>query len=448
MKVLPAVSLLLLAALLALPQANALMQGEPKLPASAYKLISITATGSQRYKPEQIVASTGLQIGQMVSEDDFRHATQELGDSGAFTQVSYGFQYSPAGTKVEFRVVDSPQFVPAYFDNFVWYSDADLMSKLETAVPLFNGQLPLQGNLADQLSNTLQGLVIDKNVEGRVDYLRSGTSNGPITSFLFSVTGPSIVIRNVSFSGATPEELPQLEDAAKKIAGENYLRSILKVQVAKDLLPIFLARGYLKAQFANSEAKVIPEPPNDAQPNDAPQNQVTVDVTFPVTPGKQYKLGSVQWTGNELFPAPKLQALLHGQPGQPANEVQLNQDLEAVNKLYGTRGHVAAVVHPIPHFQDATDTVSYQLQVREGDVYRMGDLDIQGLEENPTNRLSLAWQLHKGDLYDSSYPDRFVHDAILNQLITGGWNITVHETPDPKSKTVDVTVRFDPKLQP
>ena len=438
MKFAPIPCLLALGGLIAAPHVRASAQSQSSLPASALRVISVTATGSQRYTPEQIAAASGLAVGQMASEDDFRHAAQELGDTGAFRQVAYSYQYSATGTKLEFQVVDAKQFVPARFDNFVWFSDQDLVSKIQTAVPLFEGQLPVTGNLADQVSNALQGMVIERNVQGRVDYIRSAAPDGPISAILFSVTGPEIVIRDTHFAGAGPAELSSLQEAAKALAGEDYLRSILRAQVAKDFLPVYLARGYLKAAFGEPDAKIVNQQPN----------QITVDVTFPVTPGQQFKLTGVDWTGNKLLPASSLQPLLHEKPGEPLNSVRLGEDLRAVSELYGTRGYVAAVVHPMPYFDDAASTVSYQLQVHEGDLYHMGDLEIQGLEQNATDRLLLAWQLHKGDTYDSSYAQRFVHEALLNQLVTGGWNISIHQSPDLPSKTVDVTLRFDPKLTP
>ena len=35
-------------------------------------------TGTQRYKPEEIVAATGLEFRQTVSEDDFKKAARAL----------------------------------------------------------------------------------------------------------------------------------------------------------------------------------------------------------------------------------------------------------------------------------------------------------------------------------------------------------------------------------
>ena len=403
-------------------------------PPSSFKLISINVTGTKLYAPTEIIAATGLKLGETVSEADFKRVSQQLGETGAFSDVAYTYQYSAQGAKLDFQVVDSNQFIPVRFDNFVWFSDQELVEKLHSAVPLFHGQLPVAGGLIDQVSDAMQTLLLERKLQGRADYMRTSHRDGPIDAFVFKVTGPTIRIRNLAFTGAAPTELPLLQAAAKDLPGQEYLRSMLQVQAEKNLLPIYLERGYLNATFADAEAKVAQENPQET----------VVDINFPVEPGRQYKLMQVQWSGNTLFAAEKLQPLIHLQAGQYANAVQLGNDLETVQKLYGTRGYVAARIRPIPHMDDAQSTVAYQLQVEEGDVYHMGELEIQGLDARTTARLVEGWKLRGGDIYDASYPQQFLNDT--NRVIPlVSWKISVHNSLNEKDKTVDVTLRFDPK---
>jgi outer membrane protein assembly factor BamA len=414
--------------------ASLLLAQTARKPPSTFKLISINVTGTKRYTPPEIIAATSLQLGQTVSETDFKRASQQLGETGAFSDVAYTYQYSAQGTKLDFQVADSNQFIPVRFDNFVWFSDHELVEKLHSGVPLFHGQLPVAGGLIDQVSDALQTLLLERKLQGRADYMRTAHQDGPIDAFVFKVTGPTIRIRNVAFTGAAPTELPLLQAAAKDLPGQEYLRSILQVQAEKNLLPIYLERGYLKAAFADSQAKIAQENPQETM----------VDVEFPVDPGREYKLTQIHWSDNAVFPVEKLQPLIHLQTGQYANALQLVSDLEAVQKLYGTRGYLAARVRPIPQMDDTQSTVAYQLQVHEGDVYHMGELDIQGLDAHTTARLVEAWKLRGGDVYDASYPQQFLNDT--NHVIPlAPWKISVHNSLNEKDKTVDVTLRFDPK---
>jgi outer membrane protein insertion porin family len=407
------------------------------LPPSAFKLISIKTTGTKRYTSDEVIAASGLQIGETATEDDFKKAARVLGETGAFGDVLYSFEYSADGTKLELQVQDADRFVPVRFDNLVWFSDQELLDQLHAAVPLFQGQLPVAGDLADEVSNALQGLLITRNVPGRVDYLRAAQEDGPVEAFVFTVTGPRIHIRNVAFAGAGASESALLESAAKKLQGAEYLRSIIRIQEDKNFLPIYLERGYLKARLGDAQPKVVQNTPEET----------TVDVTLPVDPGRQYKLTEIEIDGYKSLSAEALRALMHAQLGQLANAIQLDTDIEAMKKLYGTRGYMAASIQADPEMDDANSTVKYVLRIREGDVYSMGDLEIRGLDSHTTARLEDGWTLRGGDPYDSSYPTRFLNREDKEIGIMADWNVSVRESLNREDKTVDVTLRFDPKAR-
>ena len=407
-------------------------QTHKELPSSSFQLISVQVSGTHRYKTEDVARASGLQIGQTVHEDDFRYAARRLLDTGAFIDVAYSFQYAPEGTKLELQVKDAEHFVPALFENLVWFSDQELLEKLHAQVPLFNGQLPVTGKLLDDVSEGLQALVDDKKIPARVDYLRVAHEDGPTEAFTFSVTGPRITIGNVEFSGADTTELPSLEAVAKRLRGTEYVRSALRQQGDKILLPVFLERGYLRATFADPQAKVIQ---ND-------EDQTLVDVTFPVNPGPQYKLAQLILSGNKNLPVEDIRKLVQLKMDQPADAVQLARDIDGIKSLYGTHGYMDVSVHVAPELDDSQHTVKYRLSIIEGDVYKMGDLEILGVESRIKDRLQNNWTLLTGDTYNSGYTRRFVSQALKDVLTTGEWNTDIQETRNQKEKTVDVTLRF------
>src|SRR5215469_11568030 len=120
-----------LAALLLLAIAPARAQSSGKsfdqLPASNRQLIAVTVSGSKRYPESDALAASGLQIGTTVTEDDFKKAARRLGDLGVFSNIAYNYSYSSAGTKLILQVTDVDKFVPVRFEDFVWFSDEELM---------------------------------------------------------------------------------------------------------------------------------------------------------------------------------------------------------------------------------------------------------------------------------------------------------------------------------
>ncbi len=404
-----------------------------ELPPAAYKLIEVTITGTKRYKTEDVVPASGLQIGQTVHEEDFQDAARRLGDTGAFTDISYKFEYSPDGTKLELQLQDAARFVPVRFENVVWFSDQELFDKLHAQVSLFRGELPVTGQLPDQLSEALQAVIIQKKVPGNVDYIRVSHGDGPTEAFAYSVTGPRILVRKVNFSGAGSEELPQLQSAAKLWLSAEYVRSTLRAQEDKSFLPIYLARGYLKASFSDPEATIAEET----------DDGTLVDVTITVNPGTQYKLAGLELAGNKAFPSDILRPLIQLKVDQPANTVQLDQGVQAIKQLYATRGYAIASVTPEEQINDAQATITYKITIIEGDVYKMGDLEISGLDSPTKARMQNNWTLRTGDIFDAGYPRRFADKA--QKDLGGDWRITIRDSVNTGDKTVDITIRFDPK---
>src|SRR5204862_7120152 len=101
-----------------------------------------------------------------------------------------------------------------------------------------------------------------------------------------------------------------------------------------------------------------------------------------------------------LFPADKLQSLIHLKPGEPANAVQLEGDAEEIVKLYGSKGYLFAHIDPTPEMDDSAATVAYQINVTEGDHYHMGELTIAGLPPASAAKVVEQWQRKQGNQFD------------------------------------------------
>jgi outer membrane protein assembly factor BamA len=400
----------------------------------SYKVLSIRIKGTSRLKEEQVIDASGLKIGQFAGEGEFKEALQKLGDTGLFTDLTYTYQYSAAGCRVELQVTENDKLVPIVFDNFVWFADDQLLDLLRTRVGLFNGQLPLGGNLSDQVDDALNGILTDRKIQGKADYLRSAAMGGPIDGYIYKINFRAILVRNMDFPGAADGEIPPLQSAAKQLAGQEYLRTKMRVQERLNLLPVYLARGYLKASFSDAQVNIGQDGP-----------QTLVDVSFPVVPGRQYRLTGIAWQGNRVFPDGQLQELIHLKSGEPANAVQLGNDMDEVHKLYGTKGYLFAHADPSPEMDDAQSTVHYQISITEGDLYRMGELQVDGLDADLTQKVVAQWQLKKGDPYDNDYLLRFfkVMFPLLGPRVR--YSVVPKQAINQQDKTVTVSLHFVPK---
>ena len=400
----------------------------------SYKLLSIHVNGLEHFKADQVIAASGLKLGQFAGEPEFQQAAQKLGETGLFSNLTYKYQYSTAGCNLDLQVAENDKLVPITFDNFVWFSDDELTGLLRSRLPLFDGRLPSAGNLADQVAQALKQILDDKKIFGEAEYFPAAALNGPVTSYVYQVNLHPVEVRNMEFPGAAEAELAALQAAAKPLSGQEYLRTKMRVQERLNLLPVYLARGYLKAEFGDAQAKVAED-----------GAQTLVDVRFLVVPGLQYKLVKVEWAGNAVLPTDKLQSLIHLKAGEPANAVQLTNDLGEVRKLYGTKGYLFAHADPTAEMDDSVASVSYQLSVTEGDLYRMGELTIDGIPPGNAAKMTEQWQLKKGNPFDDSYLQRFFKIMYHDVGLKVPYNIIPKQSINQQDKTVDVALHFVPK---
>jgi outer membrane protein assembly factor BamA len=411
-----------------------------QLPTSARQLIAVKVNGSKRFPEEAIALASGLQIGAPVTEDDFKKAARRLGDTGVFTDIGYSFSYTSVGTKVELQVSDVDKFVPVRFEDFVWFSDADIRRRIKEHAPLFDGELPLSGKLAEEVSDVLQAMLVERAIPGHVEYLRSGKPDGPVDSIVYKVSDVLIQVRNIEFTGAGDAEVPALKSAAQRLTDREYSRSLLSTLVQKQLLPVYYTRGYLKAEFGEPEPKVVKQP--SAEDENGPHNMTIVDVLFPVTPGQKYKVRSLEWSGNQEFPTDVLQKMVRAQVGELANMTRIRDNLKDIQKLYASKGYVTASLKADADFDDAAGTVVILLSVKEGPEFHMGELEFRGLDNSLTAKLRSAWKIRPGEVYNASYLDEYLpaaHKLLPSNL---DWDVASHVTANMRDKTVDVDLIY------
>ena len=395
--------------------------------ADHFTLARVLVTGSQRYREEELVRATGLTVNTQVTADDLQNAANRLGNSGAFASVQFLFKAATGtkGVEADFQVKDAEKYLPAVFENFVWFSEQDLQEALHQAIPLFKGDIPSSGSMSDDVSAALSKFLASKGLPSEISYIMSANFGGPPTAYKFRVADANLKIRDVALAGAAHMAPDQLEKAVTPLKGTDYLRSDVAIVLEKNLSPLYQQRGYLK--FAITEIK----------PKVDDKSQVTVEATL--SEGEQYRFAGLSWSGNTVISSDDLTKRITLKTGSPVDALQLDRDLAQVRKLYGKFGREAAIIKPVPAF--AGDTVSYAFQVTEGDLYHMGKLEIQGVEPEQAHKLEKIWKLAEGEPYDATYVHQFIAETVV-KVPGHKWAWKMFEQIDDPQRTVNVRLQI------
>ena len=135
-------------------------------------LASVKATGSVRFSSAKISEASGLKPGQPLRSEDLQAVANRLAQLGVFSDVRYRFSMQQGKLEVEFQVVDGPSVAPL-FDNFPWFTDDEIEQGLKSAVPLYDGRVPENGAILDDISQALSKLLETRKVAGTISHQMS-----------------------------------------------------------------------------------------------------------------------------------------------------------------------------------------------------------------------------------------------------------------------------------
>jgi outer membrane protein assembly factor BamA len=202
---------------------------------------------------------------------------------------------------------------------------------------------------------------------------------------------------SLHFPGAKNISEEKLIESSKTLIGNDYSHKFVSLFASNTLFSLYREVGQLKAAFA----------PPLAKPEESANCKAGVDLTIPVDEGLIYKWDKAEWTGITALKAEELNALLGMQTGQPANGNKLDKAAKEIDKAYGRKGYMATNVRSTPEFNDANQTVTYKMDVREGPQFRMGRFTTKGFTDAMDKTLHERWGLKTGDVFDDGYAMEF-----------------------------------------
>jgi outer membrane protein assembly factor BamA len=399
-------------------------------------LTSVQVTGSSRFKSEQVAGFTGLQAGASVTKEDIQAGADRLAKLGPFASVQYRYSTLGSGIRIEYQVTDAPA-IPAVFDNFPWLSDDELVAGIKASVPLFDGAVPPQGIILDQICMAIQKLLMAKGVRVSVSHALSVSGAGSRQVQLFSAEGDQLNVAGIQFSDPLASGDRMIEDRVTDLLGKPFSRSAIEIFELEQVRPIYLSHGYLHVTFGPPSSRLAGDP-KSAVPN-------KLIVQAPIEPGPVYSWGGVTWKGNYSIPAESLDDFVKLKTGDLADGMKIEAAWEGVRDIYSRRGYLDAKVDAVPSFDETTKRVTYAVSVDEGPQYHMGSLVLTGLSMDGERRIRAAWTIPAGAIFDKTVYENFVDTGVKRAFVGSPFRyekIGRFLQENPQSAKVDVLLDF------
>ncbi|MGI4829206.1 MAG: outer membrane protein assembly factor BamA, partial [Janthinobacterium lividum] len=239
--------------------------------------------------------------------------------------------------------------------------------------------------------------------------------------------GPTVKVGRIAFQGNQALTPRELRAAMKNLRPIGIPHSIIledlfaktydasKLDEDADRVRVeYRNRGYFKATTLEPQTNVR----NAGGINPLtlhPSTGKRVDILVPVEEGARYKLGTINFTGNKAITNQKyLRAQFAIKDGDWFNYTAFGKGLEALRKAYGAGGYINFVPNPVPHFDEASKTVSFDIECDEGKKFYISRIEFTGNTITRDKVIRRELLVEEGQPYNSQLVDLSL--LRLNQL--------------------------------
>ncbi|MBS1814599.1 MAG: hypothetical protein JSS87_06970 [Acidobacteria bacterium] len=386
------------------------------------------------YTDAQLIASSGMKVGQPFTVADLQKAAQTMIDSGAFEQLEPTLEGPFKAITVTFKLkpVAKEKFLPATFENFVWFTPAELSEGLHKRVPLYANGIPEAGNLSEQVRKALVEMLAEKGVaNAEVSALEQEPSAAlPTSAWSYSVTKPAVMLAGVSLNGVSADMTPKVNDYLRTIVGKPYQEGH-GADTDDMILGIYRDEGYLDAKVENLQRV----------PTKSASGDLDIKLTGTVVPGEVYHVKSIEWKETPELSSAEFEKANPLHAGDVAARKQLRVSVRMIKDAYKHHGYLFVAVDPHTTRDSATHTVTYSYTATPGDQYHMGNLSVVGLPPEQMKEFQSAWKIKPGDVYDNTYTSTFLRQNTALQSLSGYVGKFEYKA-DTNTHTVDVTLVF------
>lgn len=354
--------------------------------------IQIKHVGPPAVSDELAKANIRVKLNEPYEKASVDNDIHNLYGTGFFYNIQVSLEETGTdGVVLTYVLQGKPLLTDIRFDGNKKYSRTKLQKKVTSKVgePMNESKLALD---ALEIKKMYQKAGLQKTEVKAVPVVTAATGRGTVT---FEIAeSPKVKIERIDFDAAEAFKQKKLRRVVKTrrhwmfswLTGSGVLKDDQLDEDKERIREFYQGEGYV--DFELKEVRF---------------DQVSAHrmvIHFDVFEGKQYKVGTVSFKGNKLFPTNDLLAALKMAPGQTFTPKALQRDHLSLTDFYGSRGYIDTVVRPIKSANIETGTIDMLYDIEEGDKSYVEKIEIRGntITKDRVIRRELA--ISPGEVFD------------------------------------------------
>ncbi|MBV8054426.1 MAG: outer membrane protein assembly factor BamA, partial [Deltaproteobacteria bacterium] len=329
----------------------------------------ITIIGNQRVETDAIRVHISSQTGQPLNSATVDNDIKSIYRMGFFTRVNAYVKQQPNGTVLTFVVTEEPLISEIRFGGMTKISPSD--EQVVNAMALHSG------SLLDRVrvKTTARNIADIYQAKGYLDaQVTSRTVPGPNNTVIlvFDVKeGPPVEISSVRFVGNQHYSSRLLQGAIQTrphsilswLTGSGVLDQKKLQDDVDHLTAYYYSTGYLNAHVGYPTLT---------------RHGNSITVTFDISEGPRYQVGTIDFTGDLKARKTELQPLLTLKTGQPFSSTTMQHDVLTLSDFYLNRGYAYVNVDPRTLVNPSAHQVEVDYNINPGREVLVDRINITG----------------------------------------------------------------------
>ena len=409
-----------------------------------YEIADIQVSGADSYEDFVLIGFSGLAVGDKIEVpgDQITKSLKRFWKQGLFSDVKFKAT-KIEGDKIwlEIALVQRPRVSEIVYNGLRKTEQEDI----EIKVGIKQG-----GQMTPDLSDRAKK-IITKYLEEK------GFYHTEVQVLQFDdLSKPGYVKVAVNVDKKDKTRVGQLFITGNQALTHTQINRAMKKTNDNNIINLFRTKKFVESEFENDKKLVI-EKYNEIGYRDAqiiadsvvqsPLDSTRVDVYLTIEEGNKYVFGDITWVGNTVYPYDYLDAVLGIKKGDTYNlkelNKRLNEDDDAVAKLYTDQGYLFFSVSPV-EVKINNDSIDFEMRMYEGKPATINQINIVGNTRVYEHVVRRELYTKPGQLYSQSDIMRSLRE--LAQMGHFDQEKLVPDIqPNPEDGTVDITYQLETK---
>ena len=390
---------------------------------------SVEIKGLKRIEESAVKSKITQRVGDPISQEKVNEDIKSIFKMGYFEDTRAEIEPFEGGIKLIYVLKEKPTIARIEFQGNKELDDAKLREKLTITT----------GSIADAV------LIQDNANRLRAFYEEEGywlSSIVPVTKRIspdevgltYQIEeGSKVKIKKINIEGnkAIPAKLIKKSMDTKEwgilsfiTSSGHYRKDMMDVDIEK-IRDIYFNRGFIKVAIGEPEIKLT-------------SDKKGMIITIPVSESVQFKISSVEFSGNKVFGDDEIKKRITLIPDTPFSKANLRRDILSISELYSENGYAIATITPDLIPDETARLVKVSLKIDEGDKYRIGKIEISGNTKTRDKVIRREVRLDEGDVFNSKLLKRS-YERINNLNFFD--NVDIIPKPRSEEKLVDLDVK-------